>query len=345
MTLFIAGAIAATLFGVALIVVPLYRTRAGGAPLTAVFVALLLPLTVAVLYAMTSTYPWLTQPGSTTESGAATDVVDSRLINEIRKFIEANPRDADAWTRLGDAYLEDSRFTEARDAYRQVIDLKGNADDELQLAFAEAAILADRSSLLGEAGQVIDEVLGRSPANPKALWYGGMAALGRGENDLARQRWSRLLELSPPPQVRDVIEQQLAQMGGSAADGTAPIPTAQSAAARIPVRVTVKPELAARIKPDATLFLIARAPGGAGPPLAVVRRSAAALPMEIEISDADSMVPGRSMAGLPEIKLTARVANDGEAMPAAGDVYGEASWRPQQAGTSPVLISMDRVMK
>jgi hypothetical protein len=51
------------------------------------------------------------------------------------------------------------------------------------------------------------------------------------------------------------------------------------------------------------------------------------------------------MAGLPEIRLTARVANDGEAMPAPGDVFGEVSWRPQQPGSSPLPIVMDRVIE
>jgi cytochrome c-type biogenesis protein CcmH len=274
MTWFIASAIVATLLAVALIIVPLYRAPAGSAPLTAVLTALLLPLTVALLYAMTSTYPWLEQAGVAAADGGTAEILDSKLIIEIKNFLDTNPRDANAWNRLGDAYLEESRFAEAREAYRRTLELKGGSDDELQLAFAEAAILADRSSLLGEAGRMVDDVLGRSPSNPKALWYGGMAALGRGENDLARQRWSRLLDLSPPPQVREVIEQQLAQLGGLAAGQASPGESRPAAVARIPVRITVKPELASRIEPGAT-FSSREAPAAA------VRRSPSSVAMQL----------------------------------------------------------------
>lgn len=330
MNAFLAAAVTAILVATAVVVVPLYRSPRGGAPLAALLVALLLPATAAVVYAFVSTYPWITRPVV-----ATAPVADTPEIAALRQDAEAAPADAVRWGRLGDAYMAVERYTEARDAFRRAMELTG--DSVIRLSFAEAAILADRDALTAEAGMVLDDVLQLEPGNPKALWYGGMAAMARGDRALTRQRWAALLALSPPPQVRQIIEQQLAQLDANAA------PTGDgSDDTRIPVRINVKPELAARIEPGAALFLIARSAGGTGPPLAVVRRDAVRLPLDLEISDADSMVPGRSLAGLGEVRLTARIANDGEAMAAPGDIFGEASWRP--GAGPPLQILIDQVV-
>lgn len=327
---FLASAVAAILVATALVVVPLYRSPRGGAPLAALLVALLLPVTAAVLYAFVNTYPWITSPVM-----AAPPAADTPEIAALRQDAQAAPGDAVGWSRLGDAYMAVERYAEAREAFLRAMELTG--DSVIRLSFAEAAILADRNALTAEAGMVLDEVLQLEPGNPKALWYGGMAAMARGDRELTRQRWTALLALSPPPQVRQIIEQQLAQLDANAA------PTGDGGDdTRIPVRISIKPELAVRIEPGAALFLIARSAGGAGPPLAVVRRNAVRLPLDLEISDADSMVPGRSLAELGEVRLTARIANDGEAMAASGDLFGEASWRP--GAGPPLQILIDQVV-
>lgn len=339
MNSFLAAAVAAILVATALVAVPLVRSPRGGAPLAALLVALLLPATAALLYAFVNTYPWITRPVT-----AAAPVADTPEIAALRREAQATPGDAAGWSRLGDAYMAAERYADAGDAFMRAMQLtdEDRGDTTIRLSFAEATILADRDALTGEAGRVLDEVLEREPANPKALWYGGMAALARGDQALARKRWSGLLELSPPPQVRQILEEQLAQLDApatSSGDGNG------DDAVRIPVRISVKPELAARMGPGAALFLIARPAGGAGPPLAVVRREAFRLPLDVEISDADSMVPGRSLSGIKEVRLTARIANDGEALAAPGDLFGEASWRPGSGAGSPLPILIDQVVQ
>lgn len=335
---FLSIAVLMTLAAVAMVIVPMLR-GGGNSPVAAVVSALAIPAGVVLLYAIVSNYPWSGAPGAipvpASDQVAVAPLADSEEIATLKEALAQAPRDVQRWVSLGDAYLAQERFAEAREAYRQAIAVSGGGDDALRLSLAEASILADRNALMGEAGQIIDDVLFRDPFNPKALWYGGMAALGRGDTDTAVKRWSKLLELSPPPRIRQIIEQQLAGLGASvpaAGSGSTPAP-----GPRIPVRVALQPELAGRVKPGAALFLIARDSAAKGPPLAVVRRDAVTLPLDLEISDADSMVPGRSLAGLAEVRLVARIANDGEALAAPGDVFGEATWRPA-AGRVEILI-------
>lgn len=340
MIMFLAVAVLMTLLAVVAVVVPMLRDSSGAAPIAAMVSALAIPAAVVLMYAGISNYPWAGAGAavvSPADAPAPVEMVDSVTIEALKESIEQKPEDVERWMNLGDAYLAEERFADARAAYLRALALSGGGDDSMRLSLAEASILADRNALLGDAGEIIDDVLSRDPMNPKALWYGGMAALGRGDPELAKARWLKLLDLSPPPQIRQIIEQQLANLGVN------PQPAAGDASFRIPVRLTLKPGLEQQVADGAVLFLIARDPAGAGPPLAVVRREAPDLPMTLDISDADSMVPGRSMAGLGKIKLTARLANDGEALAASGDVFGEAIWQSVPAGQGVLEILLDRV--
>jgi cytochrome c-type biogenesis protein CcmH len=92
------------------------------------------------------------------------------------------------------------------------------------------------------------------------------------------------------------------------------------------------------------LFVFVRDAQNAGPPLAVIRRQAGELPVTLQISDADIMLPGRTLASLEEAKLVARVANGGDPIAKPGDVYGEARWQRNAAAAGPVAIVIDRVV-
>src|SRR5690606_19832903 len=83
-------------------------------------------------------------------------------------------------------------------------------DDPTVLAnLGEALVLADESQLTGEAAWLLDAAIEADPRNPKALWYGGLAAEARGDDALAVERWRALLALDPPEVLRAVIERRL----------------------------------------------------------------------------------------------------------------------------------------
>ncbi len=330
---FVAIAVVMTLAAVAVVVLPMVAGKADASPVAAVVSALVIPAAVVLLYAGVSEYPWSAQGGLA--SPIVTDRVD---ITALTDAVAQSPQDVNRWVSLGDGYFALERFADAQEAYRRAISLSGGGDDALRLALAEASIMTDRNALQGQAGQIVDDVLVRDPFNPKALWYGALAALGRGDTETAKQRWSKLLELSPPPRIREVIEQQLASLGAAPTAAT----TAPSAV-RIPVRITLRADMSQRVKPGAPLFLIARGSAGGGPPLAVVRRNTPTLPLELEISDADSMMPGQSIGARGEVRLIARLANNGDAIAAPGDVFGEAIWRPAANTAQRLEILMDQI--
>lgn len=347
MTSFAVISVLFTVLAVSLVVWPLLRSGHGVHPVAATLTALAIPPLVLVIYLFVSNYDWRA-PGTAptpTASGAAGSVEEA--VAALEQKLEAEPANEEGWILLGSSYLSLNRPADAVSAYQRAVDLSAGRNVAARLGVAEAQIVLDPASITGRAGSEIEAVLAAEPRNPKGLWYGGLLSLARGQPALARERWELLLELSPPDQVRQIIESQLAQIGPRAAPGAAASPApaspANAPAAGIGVTVSLSEALRAKVSPSAPLFVFVRDAQAAGPPLAVIRRTADELPVTLRISDADIMLPGRSLASVESATVVARIANGGDPVAKPGDVYGEAKWQ-RGADSGPVAIIIDRVV-
>jgi cytochrome c-type biogenesis protein CcmH len=273
---------------------------------------------------------------------AARTSLETDLIEQLVQHLESNPNDLEGWRFLAASYMQLGRYEQGRAAYQRLWALTLEPDDELKVAYAESQILTDRASLTGEAGRLIEEVLVTRPGDPKALWYGGLVALDLGRDDAVRARWTSLLALNPPEEVARVVRGQLATLGGAAAEG-ALIGTPAVAGPTIKLSLSLGTgRSTAELGPGAQLFILARAPEG-GPPVAVIRRPASTVPGEFTLSDADSMIQGRSLANYPEITVVARLSMTGQPTAQSGDWFAEATVRPSDAAT--VALVIDQVVQ
>ncbi|MBN8482274.1 MAG: hypothetical protein J0L88_11860, partial [Xanthomonadales bacterium] len=89
---------------------------------------------------------------------------------------------------------------------------------------------------------------------------------------------------------------------------------------RLIVRVRLDPKLAARLDPNATLFVFARAAAGPPMPLAIHRAGARALPLTVTLDDSMGMMPTMKLSMFPEVVIGARVSASGNAMAQSGDL-------------------------
>jgi cytochrome c-type biogenesis protein CcmH len=216
-------------------------------------------------------------------------------------------------------------------------------DNDLKLEYAEAQVLNDRAALSGEAGKLFEEVVAAEPDNAKALWYGGLAALEAGREDDVKARWTKLLRLDPPEEVAQIVRQQLAALGAPATGQGAGGEAAPSGPS-IKLAVSLGPgRRVADLGPNAALFIFARAPGSVGPPLAVIRKPADAVPGEFTLSDANSMIPGRSLADFEELDLVARLSKNGQPSAQPGDWQAQTSFKPKDGGS--VALVIDQVVQ
>jgi cytochrome c-type biogenesis protein CcmH len=339
--LLIAAVMAAIAAGI--VAFPLFRDRQ-----SRVLGALLAVLVVALsagLYPLWSNWNWHAPPP---ESAAAGPDV-AAMVAKLEGHLQADPNDLAGWLMLGRSYLALNRLDDAVVAYDHAHGLDAK-NSEAAMGLGEALSLRAGGQITPQAAQLFEEALVLAPANPKALLYGGFAAAVRGDRSLARTRWQTLKELHPPPQIEQMLDERIAELGpaseaASAGTSASQAGTSTSAgglsAAEVTVSIVIAPALKSRLVSEAPLFVFAREPGSQGPPLAAKRLTSSAIGTQVRLSPADSMLPGRVLSSGQRVSVTARVSFSGQPVPAAGDLYGELSYDVGRDGVR--TLTIDRV--
>lgn len=341
------------------IVLPLLRTKSveerasrKERRISAIAIAVCVPVLAAALYATLSKWDW---------NGVAAEVAQGeqmdQLLERLRAKLDQNPSNVEGWLLLGKSYAKLERHALAVDAFQHAYDQTKGENLEAVLGLGESLALTDEASLQGRAGRLFETALARGSNDPRAFYYGGIAALQAGDLRLGRDRFQQLLAMNPPAEVRSMLErqvqdlnQQLAEAGqGAPAVAAGGEGTAAPAAKRsIKVAVSISPELRDELKGGPVpLFILARDPSAGGPPLAVQRHSSADLPITIELSERDAMIAARTIATVPRVQVVARLSRSGTPQAQSGDYYGEAEYdfsKNAAASAATLNIIIDRAV-
>lgn len=289
--------------------------------LAALAVAALIVGGGAGLYAVWSKWSW---------SAPESDGTPQSMVASLARRLDSHPDDLDGWLMLGRSYAALEQFPLSARAYQRADRLAGGRNAAALEGWAEALVMNNEEELSGRAGRLFEQALAIAPDSGKALFYSAIAAQRRGELPLARQRFALLLTRDPPPNVRPLLEQQIAALdlemrSAAAATGAGArsdaAPAAADKNARVVVKLSLAPALAARLRSDAPLFVLARTPGQPGPPLAV-KRLTAQFPLQVELTAADAMMPGHSIVAGQNVEVVARVALGGNPTGSPGDLFG-----------------------
>lgn len=358
MTAFIVFCAALALAAIFVVAYPLLRplpvTARGEAALPratplAFVLAVLISTGAALVYAKVSNFPWndpLAASAVPAGHGTAGDAGSmEQVVAQLQERLAKQPNDAEGWRMLGRSYLITGNAAQAAEAYERAASLSSVKDPSLELDLAEALVLGGDPAAQPRAKAIIAEALQADPNSQKALWYDGLMAAQVGDKATAEKDWKKLLEQNPPPEIREVIVNQLAGIGvtvegaappAMAAAGAPPGmggPAASSAGMGgdvVPtgrtINITVKldPALASKLKPGLPLFVSAREPGIPGPPIAAVRLTSNDLPATVTLSDANSMIEGRDLSSVNDVEVVARVALGGSVAMSSGDLLGSA---------------------
>jgi len=321
-----------TVAAVVIVLWPLWRKRREQGRWSAVGLAVAVAIVPAAFVVYSQVTTWDPVAAQRESEGA-------RIVEQLAARMQQVPDDVEGWILLARSYMALGRYAEGLAAYREAWNRSPVRDNELKVAYAEAQVLNDRAALSGEAGRLFEEVVNQDPRNVKALWYGGWVALEAGREADLRARWTRLLALNPPEDVANIIRSQLAELGSPAP------PVGGESVAGTAVRLSVTlgdGRSVEQLGPNAVLFIAARAPGG-GPPLAAIRRPASAVPGEFTLSDADSIIAGRSLGNFDAVSIVARLSSTGEPTPQPGDWFAEAEVNPKSG--EPVALVIDQVVQ
>jgi cytochrome c-type biogenesis protein CcmH len=184
---------------------------------TLVVAVIALPLAAAAFYHGTSNFPWqnplaaAAAPAGHEQGGGEASLAEAATQLEAR--LAANPQDVEGWRMLGRTYLVMSEPAKAVAAYERAVAIVGPEDSGLQLDLAEALVLTDDPAVQDRARGIIEAALKADPGNGKALWYSAVMAMRAGDTQTAKANFEKLLEQNPPPEIRQIVVEQLAGLG------------------------------------------------------------------------------------------------------------------------------------
>ncbi|HMD75085.1 MAG TPA: hypothetical protein VKG05_14580 [Steroidobacteraceae bacterium] len=346
MLAFIVAAAVMAALAAAAVAVPLLRDR--GSRIAGVVSAVVLVGLASGLYPLWSTWDW-----NATATGHAVSPDVAAMVAKLEKHLAQQPGDLEGWLMLGRSYEATGRIDEAIVAFDNAHQLDGGKNVEAALGLGEAISMKAGGEVTAQAAQLFEQALAQEPRNPRALLFGGFSAAVQGDVALARTRWETLRAMHPPAQIVEMLDARLAELASvpaGASDAMAGAPAiagdrSADSAARPPdpaatatVNLTIAPALKARLRAGTPLFVFAREPGSRGPPLAAKRLTDAAIGTRIELSAADSMMPGHALASGQRVSITARVSFSGQPTPASGDLFGELTYDVGRDGVRDLVI-------
>lgn len=324
---FLATAIALSAAGFLWMLRPLWRDRSQR--WVAGVVVVVLAGSAIGLYRYASVWTWPDEE-IVAENPAA-------MVSRLARRLEREPDDVQGWLMLGRSHAALGQYPLAQRAYRRADRLENGRNAEALIGLGESMVLQADGAVDDRSGRIFEQALILEPDSEKALFFSAIVAQRRGEYPLAIERFERMLTLSPPDNIRVVLQEQIERLRSGATDselagpssGVRSASTSSSAAPpekpRVIVAVSIKPSLVQSVAPGSTLFVFVRAPGRPGPPLAV-KRLPAVFPVSVELTEADSMVEGLTFAPNDPVEVSAKVSSDGIATPRSGDPIGSTRY-------------------
>jgi cytochrome c-type biogenesis protein CcmH len=325
---------------------PLYRKNQNFTLMIALVVLVISGLSVGL-------YGVIGSPELPSDTGDSTSADMDEMISSLVKRLESEPNDLNGWKMLGRTYMTLGDYANAITAFEKAVALESSQNAQTLVELGSAILSSDgpNNGVSGRSAALFESALALEPNNPQALFYGGIGAINRGDQELAASRWEKLLGLNPPIEIRDVLRQRVAEWRGQTVPGmpgqpdepapqVAPI---EQEGTVVRLAISLSESIDASLPGNSTVYIIARDPAQPSPPIAVVRRSLSELPVVIDLSDANSMVPGRSLSGFPEFEIVARISLSGQPSQQAGDWFASTLVRP--AENNQLSLSIDTLVR
>ena len=277
-----------------------------------------LPLLTFSLYRFIGT-PEALDPAFIAKNKAEPSINDA--IAGLEQELKNNPDNAEGWVLLARTRMAMGDFEAANQAFAKAIVLVPN-DPDLKTERAEALMRASSSRTFPEeAIGLLEQALSENPDHQRALFYIGLHFLQQGNLSQSEVYLNRLLpqlDVKAANALREQINIARAQKS---------LPPLEMAVVddvpAITLTISLDPKLASTIKPGAVLFVFAKSLDEKGPPVAAKKIDAIDFPIQIELSDADSLMPTAKLSSQEKVAVSARISNEGEAFARSGDIEAD----------------------
>jgi cytochrome c-type biogenesis protein CcmH len=247
------------------------------------------------------------------------------MTDRLERAVKAQPDSAEGVYFLARTYMAQDRPRDAAAMFERAVALAGR-QPELLGQWAQALYFAGNKTFSAQVQALTSEALVGDPKEVTSLGLLGIAAFEGQRYQQAVDYWTRLLAALPAQDpsrsaLQGGIDRASEKLGQGADTGEKAVASATQNAA-IRVRVDLAAELKAKVALDDSVFIFARSVGGPPAPLAVKRVTVAQLPIEVQLSDADAMMPQLKLSNFTQVQLVARISRAGQ--PTTGEWIGRS---------------------
>lgn len=279
---------------------------------------------VAVIAASVALYLHLGTPAALDPAmvRAPTNLAEARV--QLERKLAESPGDAEGWRLLGRAYTAEGNAAEAARAYAEAAK-RAPRDADVLTEAAEARALAREDRRFDDiATSQLEQAIAIEPMHQRARWFLGISLRQAGESAKAAETWAPLLSRIDAKTASTLLV-QINEARAEAGLEPMAMPTDAASTTGLPVEVAFAPGIDIQQLPlTARVFVIARAAGGPPMPVAVQKHEVGAMPLSINLSDADSPMPTAKLSTLRDVEVFARLSMSGTANRQDGDVESKA---------------------
>lgn len=275
------------------------------------------------------------------------------FIRVLQQQLQYKGGDAQGWFLLGSSYLEVKLYEPANSALRKAYELDPTVPDH-GIAYAQTLIALNNGRLDPDSERLLSGMVKDFPGHPGVKMVYGMAAFSSARYEIAISQWEALLaygrsrtgnsnnavaQEGEAVLMRSIAlaKQKLAEQKRANAAGTAKSSgdsveqksvaksSEEPSAAGIEVKVLLSQEVEAAITGSETLFVLAKAMQGPPMPLAAKKLALSEInwPLTVSLTDQDAMIEQMKLSSFAQVKVVARISNQGQPIAQSGDWFGE----------------------
>lgn len=249
----------------------------------------------------------------------------------LRTKLVDTPEDATGWMLLGRVSGALNRVDSAVEAFEKSLKYDPTNVGTLS-SYAQALLMTSQEEQVLRAKQVLLQILELEPDNTNAMGVLAIAASELGDKELALANWQRLVTFIPQTDPNfAAVNQRIVQLQTELGQASLAVVQSQSevsadgkGSTRVLVTINISDELQKKLPKEGFLFVFAQeSTGQVRMPAAVVKMPLGKFPVEIELSNANAMMPNYTLSQLQQAKLVARVSVDEDVAQSAGEFQGE----------------------
>jgi len=282
-----------------------------------------------------------------TEGDESIDIEDMReFALGLRTTLRDKPDDVTAWALLGRVYSASNEMESALEAFDKALALDPNRVDTLA-NYSQTLLMINQPAYLQQARSLLQHLLTLDPKNTGAVGMLAMVATQLGDQALALSSWQRLQQFVPESDpIYQSIEQQInaltaAQESGNSGDQSIE-PAAGLATTGLSIQVTLADQLQAKLPKFGYLFVYAQdASSSSKMPAAVSKMPLPGLPIKVQLSDENSVMPTLTLSKLSKARVIARISASEDVSQSQGDLLGRVTVDLENNAIVAVTIIID----